>query len=244
MTKFLALLLVIISSSLATTANATVIGSLSFIEPTGTVSPNEAIEVWLTLSLDENSDPISQSAFYDEDFNVIEDYLPEYGYNKSGELLKFAEFDPWGLILTSLDFSFTCPPNAAECLYSEYERIDEDGISDLFSFTQILAAGESQDYQIYTYIPPLESLAPGKYDFGQLNAEYSMTATGYSENGDYIQAELFKFTTQCDDVVCGFTRTIAVDVPEPSIALAYLSIFVLVFVRSRSKLGLAIRKRA
>ena len=222
--------------------NAAVIGQLTFRDPTGTVAPDETIEVWATLTLDPGSDPLNfdDSFAPDDQPFAIPLELPLEGNELFGPpdpTYPFSYYDSFsGSHGRSCSDTFS---GAGACSGGEYTITSTASFGEptnwlsLISSAFVLAPGDSIDMLLYELTPSDGSAAAGTYEmfsiFVSLNVE-----GGFEEEiclGDVdefgeclddtdfnvvdLEAILFEFSTDCPDANCTFTRTV---VPVPAAA--------------------------
>ncbi len=197
----------------ATAANADVFASLSFTNPTGTVSAVDPIDVWVTLTLDQDSEaltfdgsslaslpasliPLEAEVWNSETFSY--DYIP------------FASYDSVGKFT-----SYTCSGNFTNgCSDGEYTYDSVSNLSGWFDSPELnLAPGESQSFLIYRFTPTDGSAAPGEYVFH--NVAIGFIVSGQDELGNAIEQDIvFGGTCPNQNASCSFTRTVeAVPIP-------------------------------
>lgn len=197
------------------TANAAIIGTLTFRDPAGTVNSNEAIDVWVTLTLDSASDPL----VYD---NTIDSFgginpatfpatgslqVPPYGavafdsYNYVGK---------W--ISRSCNDSFAAPGCGGPT--SAYQWDVPPPPNGWFDWNGTLNPGQSADILLYRLNPIGGNAPAGIYQ--AFNVGLGLSVYGYNDTyeGD-VSAELVSFETGCSPGGCSFTRTVVAAVPVP-----------------------------
>lgn len=196
-------------------------GTLSFVEPTGTVGPDEVIDVRLRFTLDMNSTalqlvPGDLSAFPPED-------LPTEGlfYNpatQQQEQRTFAEVTGAHLnVFFSCSDTFTNNCNGANAVYTygwHYDgtpqRPSAIGLSSL-----VLQPGESFEYVFVTFTPRAGGAPQGTYAF--YGTGLTLSFTGVDAGGDPLYTNGVDLGTTCSggqSAECAFTRTVTA-VPEP-----------------------------
>jgi hypothetical protein len=192
---------------LAGSASAAPIATLSFRDPTGTVGPNDSIELWVTLTLDQNSAAIQT----DDDYNVTS------GYDSSDLPPGFA------VSHSNLNVAFSCS--------GTFTTVCDDGPPYDFTFNFADSFGSqpnldlqpdnSYDFLIGTFAPSAGPVAPGTYVFynvGFFMQFYDETQNNPDTGEPPLQFDLF-FAETCpsSDMSCAFVRTVEADaVPEPA----------------------------
>ncbi len=181
-------------------AQAAYIGSLTFVQATGTVSSSEDIPVWLRLTLDPASDPLVLSGNSSD--------TPPFGVSPSNYPSSFFAFDSAtnqdisisnGVLISvdniSLNTSFGCSgtftdggcPSTSTGAYNFNFNAGADSIN---SMSQIaLNPGDSRDYLFGTFTPN-GPVSAGNYEFywSSLIIGFSGTvrAPKLDDNGDPI----------------------------------------------------------
>ncbi len=194
--------------------SAAVVSTLSFTTPTGTVGPTDTIDVWVTLTLDPSSDPLTYDGSY-ADWNLPVSLMPAAGWlASSGAEMKWAPFASYDLVLPT--YGFRCIGNlvSASCGDGEYSRSVATGIGTWFGPQLNMQPGESRDFNVLQFTPTNGSATPGEYFLSGLMIGFY--ALGKDSEGN----ELRGFTPlgdacRFDDSSCMFTRTVS-EVPLPA----------------------------
>ncbi len=201
--------IIALAAGMLQSANAAVIGSLTYIDPTGTVSADESIDVWVRLSLDASSDPLTYDPFDSFPNGVNFDDLPIDGVNEFGDLVPFEAYDFISQFISrSCNDTFTvgCSSPGSQYGYSV------PGTNEWFQFSGTINPGESLDILLYTLDPVGGSAAPGFYEL--FNAGLGLFVEGEDEFGNILSEDVYAFFTNCPDANCTFSRTVtAVPVP-------------------------------
>lgn len=223
-------------------ARADVEATLSFIDPVGTVAADQDIEIWLRLSLTEDSDPLRFGAAT-QPFEVprFDDPLPEkgqyFGLDASGTS-EFVEITGAFLntyIACNHDFSVSCDDPGSAYAF-EFWVAPEPGRPSINFLTEFnLSAGQSHDFLLGSFKPNAGAVAPGTYYF--YDAGVTLSLTGPDALGRELSASWVTVASTCGSAEssCGFARTVT-PVPEPGAA-------VLMGLGLISAIGLARRRR-
>lgn len=196
-------------------ANAAIIGTLTFRDPTGTVNSNEIIDVWVTLTLDAASDPLA----YDPNINAYGGIdpatFPETAYL---QVPPFNEvpFDSYDSVsyFTNRSCNDTFAGPGCSNPTPAYDWITPPPPDRWFDWTGTLNPGESTDFLLYQLSPNGGNAPAGTYqafDVGLGLLVYGFN-DAYQAN---IDAELLEFNTGCSSGSCSFTRTVVAAVPVP-----------------------------
>lgn len=196
-------------------ANAAIIGTLAFRDPTGTVNSDEIIDVWVTLTLDAASDPLA----YDPSINAYGGidpatfpetaslYEPPYGE---------VPFDSYNYVgrwtSRSCNDSFAAPGCGNPT--SAYAWTGPPPPDRWFDWAGTLNPGESVDILLYQLSPNGGNAPAGTYQ--AFNVSLGLSVYGFNDayQAD-IDAELVSFDTGCFSGGCSFTRTVVAAVPVP-----------------------------
>lgn len=204
------------SLALCNVAGAAVVGTLSYIDPTGTVHTTDTIEVWVRLTLAADSDTFNYDPSGDPASLGLGSYLPTMGYSATaGEYVPFASYIG-GSQFATRSCSGTFSPGCADVPY----RVDQ-GISSWFAVEKpfSMTAGESRDFLVARLEPVGGAAAPGTYSI--YNTGIGISVYGLDADGNSIDADAFRFTTCGDgveDASCVFTRDVVSTVPVPAAA--------------------------
>jgi hypothetical protein len=200
-------------------AQAAVIGTLSFTTPTGTVTPTESIDVWVTLTLDESSDPLSYLPNDGFPSGVNPDDIPLEAY--SFDVDDFVPFDSYNYVsaFTSRSCSDTFTVGCSD-VGSEYGWSSANS-DNWFDFEGTINPGESVDFKLYTLTPADGSATPGFYE--AFNVGLGLSVYGEDADGNELEADIYQFYTDCGDASCDFSRTV---VPIPAAAWLFGSAMV------------------
>lgn len=192
-------------------ASAAVVSTLSFTTPSGTVGPTDTIDIWVTLTLDPSSDPLTFDR-NQADGNLPASLLPidaTWGEYKVGE---FASYDA-----VHTYFSYICSGNllTSSCDGGEYTSIWFDNP---YSWGRdgslVLQPGESRDFLLRRFSPTDGSAALGEYTLGGI--ELGFYVTGEDAEGRWLSQHVsLGNTCASGDSSCLFTRTVS-EVPLPA----------------------------
>ncbi|MCG7915096.1 MAG: hypothetical protein JAY71_14625 [Candidatus Thiodiazotropha weberae] len=182
-----------------------VMGSLVFTEPTATVAANEIIDVWVTLTLEESSDPLS----YDRSSP------PFYGWQEAdfptdANGAPFASYERAVLYTTrtcSDTFTLNCGDAGSQYSFSVPTA------NAWFTFDGTMNPGDRADFLLYQLIPDADGAEPGIYELH--TAGFGLSVQGWDGSGNSIVEELFGFRTTCMDASCTFSREVA-PIPIPA----------------------------
>ena len=206
--------------------------SVSFVQPNGTVTPSETIEVWLRIAAD--SDFNFDGTDIAGGFGIDPALIPTSGF-VLGNFGVTIDFDEFTSANTATSFtcsgSFTdggggpCPPG------DEYDFFFNGPGPDSFSFQDMysLAAGETQDVLFGTFTPLDGSAAPGEYNFYSANLTIQFYGLGTDENGDTVsifRSVRLASTCATGDDSCAFSRVV---VPVPGAVWLFGSALLAVF---------------
>lgn len=196
-------------------AQAAIIGNLVFTEPTGTVSPNEVIDVYVTLSLDSGSDPISYNS--SEPLGGIDpDTLPTTDQYTGEAFASYDHISHYSTRSCSDTFTQSCSdPGSAYTWGAAF------GANSWFNWEGTLQAGESIDFHLYTLTPNGGGAPLGLYEAYIVGL--GLTVVGTDVNGDHAEADLFGFLTDCADAACTFSREVISPVPIPAAGWLFVS---------------------
>ncbi|MBV2091251.1 MAG: hypothetical protein KUF72_10200 [Candidatus Thiodiazotropha sp. (ex Ctena orbiculata)] len=182
-----------------------VMGSLVFTEPTASVTANEIIDVWVTLSLEEDSDPLS----YDSS------NPPFYGWQETdfpadANGVPFARYERTALYTTrNCSDTFTLGCNDAGSQY----RFSVPASDSWFTLDRTIYPAETADFLLYQLTPDADGAEPGLYQLH--TAGLGLSVQGWDGSGNSIVEELFGFRTTCMDASCTFSREVA-PIPIPA----------------------------
>ncbi|OAI00851.1 hypothetical protein [Methylomonas methanica] len=155
-------------------AQAAYSGSLSFVQPTGTVDVTDNIPVWLKLSLDATSDPLV--------FSSVGGGNPPFGINPANYPTSFSYYDSGTSqsvyinngVLVAVDTIFLstsigCTGTflADGCSSAPYEfNFDTSSPDSILTKQNIaLSPGDSLDYLLGTFTPNNGAAPAGNYEF-------------------------------------------------------------------------------
>lgn len=200
---------------LSAAANAAIIGTLTFKDPTGTVSPDQTIDMWVTLTLDAASDPLVYDPGIDSFGGIDQDVFPA-----SGEL----QVDPYGTATfdtydyvsqqywRSCNDSFTSGCSGPTSAYGWNHPTSPGG---WFDWSGTLNPGQSIDILLYQLNPIGGNAPAGTYQ--AFNVGLGLSVYGYNSTFDgSVAAELVDFATGCTPGgTCSFTRNVIAAVPVP-----------------------------
>lgn len=196
-------------------ANAAVISTVTFTTPTAVVSATDNVEVWVTLTLAGNSEPLAFDGSTLE--SLPGSLLPAKGslFGSGPDIYSFVSYQPF----TGRSVTFNCSGNFFKaCDDGEYHRDAVFFGSDawLGSNAINLQPGESQNFLIYNLAPTDGSAQPGSYAL--YNISIGFLFRGLDINGREIQKTVYLGSTcPSQNSTCSFTRTVE-SVPLPGAA--------------------------
>ncbi len=171
-------------------ANAALLSTVTFAEQSISVAPDEIVEVWVTLTLDEASDPL----FIDHlaggpSFGLIADVVPSTGqivFPSSDPNAPYVPFSDWGRVRGAEAWS-PCGSNPfiAACGSGSYEYADFGyKLEETFLWhteynpyggfeneTFLLSPGESIDFLALAFQPIDGEAQPGTYELYNVRLE-------------------------------------------------------------------------
>lgn len=194
------------------TAHSSVIGTLAYTDPTGTVNANETIDVWVRLTLDSLSDPLTYNDLdpYPSGVNPADIPTESYSFDQNA-VVPFDSYDYISLFSTrTCDDTFTvgCSDPGSQYSYNSFFSPDS-----WFDFSGTINAGESMDFKLFEWTPTGGNAAPGTYSL--FTGGFGLDVTGKDEFGSDMDATIYEFVTNCPDANCTFTRTVS-NVPVPA----------------------------
>lgn len=205
----------IVSAALTSQSiKADIIGSLTLIEPTGTVQQSEGFDIWARFSLAPSSDDLNVNRLAVFPWGITSVDIPTSGLNRiTRETLPFDSY-------TSLSFgqSKQCRSGAEYICNRDYydsSVINSSWLTQGRSGGVSITAGESIDLKLFEYMP--NTIVPeGTYVINSLSI--SLKALGLDADGNTISADIYRFET-CEDASlgCTFQRTVVADVSEPGL---------------------------
>jgi len=198
------------------TANAAIIGTLSFRDPTGTVQSNEAIDVWVTLTLDAASDPLMHDTTIDSFGGINPATFPATGYLQVPPYGTVA-FDSYNYVLSwisrSCNDSFAAPGCGDPT--SAYQWDVPPPPNGWFDWSGTLNPGQSIDILLYRLNPIGGNAPAGIYQAFNVGLGLSVYGSNDAYEGIVVEADLVRFATGCAPGGCSFTRTVVAAVPVP-----------------------------
>lgn len=197
----------------AVPAQAAVIATLEFVQPTGTVLSNQPIEVFLRLTLDANSDALTTDASgtVTSGFDGGS-YAGPIDLNDPNTRIFFNEFFECSGTFTSACGSG--PPYDFDFSYAQPNFISPVNFD--------LQPGESFEWLFGTFTPTGGNAPAGTYAFFNAGAFIQIFNPGadlIDPNDDQRDSITFAQTCPGQDMACAFTRQILAapgGVPEPA----------------------------
>jgi len=199
----------------AAPASADVLATLEFTQPTGTVGPNDPVEVWVKLTLDPDSDPVVFDAGNGVQLN--DSLLPATGwYYDEQNQFHSADFVSYDATNTWTMDGYRCGGNFLNlCSGNQSYQFEWNPHTNKPWFggrlSLDLKPGDSMTYLFGTFVPRAGGADPGTYSFTSALAGFMIY--GWSADSRYIQAFVTLAET-CPGNSCSFTREVLA-VPEP-----------------------------
>lgn len=195
-----------------TSANAAIIGTVTFRDPTGTVNSNETIDVWVTLTLDAASDPLVYDTSIDSFGGIDPGTFPTEGFAYPFGMVPFDSYNYVGQFTRrTCNDTFAAPGcgNAG----SAYQWQSNNSGDNWFDWQGTLNPGDSIDFLLYQLTPNGGNAPAGTYQAFDIGLGLLV----YGSNNTYgsIDADLLRMTTGCSPSTCSFTRTVVAAVPVP-----------------------------
>lgn len=214
----------ILSAAFSVPTHAVIQGVLDFMEPTGIVEQGESIELWVTLTLDESSDPIIRGSNVFP-FGVDLDIFPAGAHSfETDQYESFASYDYVYPFFFNGCSSLVCYDSG---VYEPQIVIEHE--NSWVNFSGEINPGEGRDFLLFYLNPKNSNIPIGEYSLYDVGI--GMIVAGTDQNGLYLSEELYYFDTACYDESCGLSRTV---VPLPaSVWLFITGLAVLVGMKSR-----------
>lgn len=199
-------------------AHSALVASLTFKDPSGVVSPTESIDIWVTLSLAVDSDPLKVDRDAGYPFGLPTSFIPTHTFTGT----------PFASYSTVSNFSGrTCNDTFmnSDCSDGSNYRFNYNFGANSFSWAVNDPAGmdpgESRDFLFGTFTP-VGAAALGEYTL--FNVRYGLFFQGLDAKGNSIDDwTTLASTCESSSSVCAFTRTVVSDVPLPAAALLFAS---------------------
>lgn len=173
-------------------AQSEVLATLTYLEPTGTASVNDAIPMWVRLSLD----PASEALRLGNQPNraYINWYCDDGGFSECG---------------------MTAPAYKVDANFRTSPSWFEMAAGTAFD----LLPGASLDLLLFTLVPRTGEVSPGLYEHTKVSLGLYLSYLPHSASTS--KESLFMASTSCEitRVGCTFSRTITAAVPEPGTSL-------------------------
>lgn len=196
-------------------------GKLEFIQPTGTVTATESIDVWMRFTLDPASVALNYSSDPLTGFDPAD--LPTRGSYYNPETGQYEERDVASISGAYLntyfgcDDTFTggCNGNTTNYSYNFFLSSEPGKPSLNFLTSYSLAPGASVDYVFAQFTPAAGGAQPGSYAFYRTGLTLNFTGVDADGNSLYIPSATLGATCEAGNSdACAFTRTV-IAVPEP-----------------------------
>ncbi len=191
-------------------AQAALIANLSYVQPTGTVFSNQPIDVYLRLTLDPSSDPLTTDA----------SGRPTSGFNPLNYFGPIDLNDPNTRIF--LNEAAECSGTLNPCTVGDYQFDFNYGLPNFISPTNFdLQAGQSFEWLLGSFTPVGGNATPGNYVFYNAGVNFQIFNPGLDllDSSD-DQSDFLSIIDTCrnQDSACAFSREVlaASAVPEPA----------------------------
>ncbi len=209
MRNFARCLLFAVASAASAGAQAALITSLTFHEQHLTVGPSDSIEIWVTLSVAPESDPLTFDTTAGYPFGMDPDLIPTHGNlafpgDTGTPFVSYFAADV-GIFRSCLMYEDT------GCTWSEYQFDSFGSIWHTFE-SLTLQPGDSLDFMLATLSPFNDTVTPGTYTMRNLGVD--LLFAGYGPDGEVLNAYLALAET-CPDGAEHCRLTVRV-VPVPS----------------------------
>lgn len=195
-------------------------GKLQYLQQTGTISATESVDVWLRLTLDEDSSALKFSSYPLTGFASAD--LPTLGwrYDFGTGSYHYAPFAQINQAYLSGGFT-TGYPTDYDFQFATAGSPTLPGLIYKDSFE--LSAGESLDFLLGRFTPKGGRASAGTWYM--YSASMTLNFTGVDDKGEWLASvETPTLASTCADSSCWFSREV-IDVPEPgSLALLGLGV--------------------
>ncbi|MGM9513995.1 PEP-CTERM sorting domain-containing protein [Roseateles sp. DB2] len=195
-------------------------GKLQYLQQSGTISATESVDVWLRLTLDEDSPALRFSSYPLLGF-AAED-LPTLGwqYDFATGTYRNAPFAQIDQAYIGGGFT-TGFPTAYDFEYATTFSPTLPGL--IYKNGMDLAAGESLDFLFGRFTPKGGHASTGTWYM--YSTHISLNFTGVDDKGEWLASiDTPVIAATCKDASCWFSREV-IDVPEPgSLALLGLGV--------------------
>lgn len=191
----------------------------TFRDPTGTVSPTDTIDVWLTLTNTGSEDFAFDASSSTAPFGLNLSHLPDEGFGGTPfRQLPFDRYDSINLFISrscgnaSNTFDTGCFPAAGPYEYAVTSPFPSSMWFNQSTFR--LGVGESIDVLTYTLKPLSGPVPAGTYIARDVGV--GLFVRGRAADGTFLEADVFRASTCSDgnEPGCLFTRTVTA-IPEP-----------------------------
>ena len=193
-------------------------GTLTFDQPSGAVAGDQAIPIWVTLTLDPNSAPLSFTS--DPITGLDLGTAPTAGswYDSDGTQHSSTITTFTGAYLNTFfgcsgTFTNVCGPSTNyQFIFHLTSTPGDPSINFLDNFD--LQPGQSYSYDFGEFDPIGSSAASGLYTFYYTGL--TLNYVGTDDDGHVVTSDL-NLATTCGNADCAFTRTVTgvSSVPEP-----------------------------
>jgi hypothetical protein len=199
-------------------AQAAPTGTLTFLQPSGTVGPMESIPVWMRLTIDPTSLPF-----------VVDSSLQGFGVDPADVPADWSSLDS-----VYINTYFTCNATFTQTCVGgppynfEFNTSGPDAINSRNPFA--LPPGESYDYLFGSFVPSAGAAPAGTYYFFSTGVTLNLVGKkplldefGQPLLDEFEQPLLTNVELSVDvarscgsfDASCAFSRTVVAAIPEP-----------------------------
>lgn len=213
-------LIMVVGLLFSSAVHSALVTSAKFTNPTGLVNPTDAIEVWVTLSVAPESDPLVIDPSLGYPFGLPTSFIPSHANGPRG-MIPFASYTS-----ARIGAGFLCSGNfVSNCYNGENYTFSfgfgEDAVNAFPAKPLRLAAGESRDFLFGIFTPTTGGADIGDYIF--YDVFFLLFVDGLDAAGKPLNVYVeLGSTCSNSSSSCAFTRTVS-DVPIPAAGVLFLS---------------------